>query len=53
MAAVVGHRLAGPAASATAPRGGEVGRRANRDLDAICALFDIAARAEEVAGRRA
>ena len=26
------------------PVGGEAGRRANRDLDAICALFDIAAR---------
>ena len=37
---------------ADAARGGEVGRRANRDLDAICALFDIAARSEEVAGRR-
>ena len=35
---------------ADAARGGEVGRRANRDLDAVCALFDIAARSEEVAG---
>ncbi|HSU37769.1 MAG TPA: ATP-dependent DNA helicase, partial [Propionibacteriaceae bacterium] len=35
-----------------AARGGEVGRRANRDLDAVCALFDIAARSEEVSGRR-
>ncbi|HEU5486973.1 MAG TPA: ATP-dependent DNA helicase [Microlunatus sp.] len=32
--------------------GGETGRRANRDLDAICALFDIAHRSEEVAGLR-
>ncbi len=32
--------------------GGESGRRANRDLDAICALFDIAHRSEEVAGLR-
>ena len=37
---------------ADAARGGELGRRANRDLDAVCALFDIAARSEEVAGRR-
>ena len=28
------------------------GRRANRDLDAVCALFDIAARSEEVSGLR-
>ena len=35
-----------------AGRGGEAGRRANRDLDAICALFDIAARSEEVSGLR-
>ncbi len=32
--------------------GGDTGRRANRDLDAVCALFDIAARSEEVAGLR-
>lgn len=32
--------------------GGESGRRANRDLDSICALFDIAHRSEEVAGLR-
>ena len=32
--------------------GGDIGRRANRDLDAICALFDIAARSEEVSGLR-
>jgi ATP-dependent exoDNAse (exonuclease V) beta subunit len=32
--------------------GGEAGRRANRDLDAICALFEIAARSEEVSGLR-
>ena len=31
---------------------GESGRRANRDLDAACALFDIAARSDEVVGRR-
>jgi len=35
-----------------AARPGEGGRRANRDLDAICALFDIAARSEEMAGPR-
>ena len=35
-----------------ATRGGEAGRRANRDLDAICALFEIAARSEEVSGLR-
>jgi superfamily I DNA/RNA helicase/RecB family exonuclease len=32
--------------------GGEAGRRANRDLDAICALFEIASRSEEVSGLR-
>ncbi|MET1004045.1 MAG: ATP-dependent DNA helicase, partial [Propionibacteriaceae bacterium] len=32
--------------------GGDTGRRANRDLDAVCALFDIAARSEEVSGLR-
>ncbi|GAA3621231.1 ATP-dependent helicase [Microlunatus ginsengisoli] len=31
---------------------GDVGRRANRDLDAVCALFAIAARSEEVSGLR-
>ncbi|HET7476524.1 MAG TPA: ATP-dependent DNA helicase [Dermatophilaceae bacterium] len=31
---------------------GEAARRANRDLDAVCALFDIAARSEEVSGLR-
>jgi superfamily I DNA/RNA helicase/RecB family exonuclease len=35
-----------------ASRGGEAERRANRDLDAICALFEIAARSEEVSGLR-
>ena len=35
-----------------AARPGEGGRRANRDLDAICALFDIAARSEEISGPR-
>jgi superfamily I DNA/RNA helicase/RecB family exonuclease len=35
-----------------AASGGQVGRRANRDLDAICALFEIAARSEEVSGLR-
>ncbi|PYC67080.1 DNA helicase UvrD [Streptomyces tateyamensis] len=34
-------------------RGGAVGRNADRDLDALCALFDTAARAEEqVTGHR-
>lgn len=32
--------------------GGDTGRRANRDLDAVCALFDVAARSEEVSGLR-
>jgi superfamily I DNA/RNA helicase/RecB family exonuclease len=35
-----------------ASRGGEVGRRASRGLDSICALFEIAARSEEVSGLR-
>lgn len=33
-------------------RGGDSGRRADRDLDAVCALFDVAARAEELVGAR-
>ncbi|MFE2287551.1 ATP-dependent helicase [Streptomyces sp. NPDC059443] len=33
-----------------ARRGGSAGRNADRDLDAICALFDTAARAEERTG---
>ncbi len=33
--------------------GGDAGRRADRDLDAVCALFDLAARSEEENGRRA
>ena len=32
--------------------GGDAGRRANRDLDAVCALFEVAGRSEEVAGLR-
>ena len=32
-------------------RGGAGARRAHRDLDAICALFDLAARTEKVRGR--
>ncbi len=32
--------------------GGDTGRKADRDLDAICALFDIAARSEELSGLR-
>ncbi|MDN5804957.1 MAG: ATP-dependent helicase, partial [Microlunatus sp.] len=35
-----------------AAMGGELSRRANRDLDAICALFDIAHRSDEVSGLR-
>ena len=35
---------------AAADRGGAVGRRAHRDLDALCALFDSAARAEAQRG---
>lgn len=33
-------------------RGGASGRNADRDLDAVCALFDAAARAEERSGGR-
>ncbi|GAB3621964.1 ATP-dependent DNA helicase [Mariniluteicoccus endophyticus] len=32
--------------------GGDQGRRADRDLDAVCALFEVAARSEELAGQR-
>lgn len=32
--------------------GGEESRRANRDLDAVCSLFEVAQRSEELAGRR-
>jgi superfamily I DNA/RNA helicase/RecB family exonuclease len=32
--------------------GGDTGRCANRDLDAVCALFQVAGRSEEVAGLR-
>ncbi|NJQ05447.1 ATP-dependent helicase [Streptomyces lonarensis] len=35
-----------------ARRGGVAGRNADRDLDAVCALFDAAARAEERTGGR-
>ncbi|MFD8146833.1 ATP-dependent helicase [Streptomyces sp. NPDC059708] len=35
-----------------ARRGGPAGRNADRDLDAVCALFDNAARAEERTGGR-
>ncbi|MGW1775919.1 UvrD-helicase domain-containing protein [Streptomyces sp. NPDC002104] len=35
-----------------ARRGGPAGRNADRDLDAVCALFDTAARAEERTGGR-
>ncbi|WP_374227290.1 ATP-dependent helicase [Streptomyces sp. JJ66] len=35
-----------------AQRGGAAGRHADRDLDAVCALFDAAARAEERTGGR-
>ncbi|MFJ3837850.1 UvrD-helicase domain-containing protein [Streptomyces sp. NPDC090054] len=35
-----------------ARRGGAAGRNADRDLDAVCALFDNAARAEERTGGR-
>ncbi|WP_052851608.1 ATP-dependent helicase [Streptomyces avicenniae] len=35
-----------------ARRGGAAGRNADRDLDAICALFEVAARAEERVGGR-
>ncbi|MGI3780720.1 MAG: ATP-dependent helicase [Janthinobacterium lividum] len=36
----------------TAAGGGESSRRADRDLDAVCALFDVAARSEEISGLR-
>ncbi|MEU9300602.1 UvrD-helicase domain-containing protein [Streptomyces sp. NPDC048269] len=36
----------------SARRGGTAGRNADRDLDAVCALFDTAARAEERTGGR-
>ncbi|MFE3658277.1 ATP-dependent helicase [Streptomyces sp. NPDC059165] len=36
----------------TALRGGAAGRNADRDLDAVCALFETAARAEERTGGR-
>ncbi|MEU9447876.1 ATP-dependent DNA helicase [Streptomyces sp. NPDC048277] len=36
----------------TARRGGAAGRNADRDLDAVCALFATAARAEERSGGR-
>lgn len=36
----------------TALRGGPAGRNADRDLDAVCALFETAARAEERTGGR-
>lgn len=35
-----------------ARRGGAAGRNADRDLDAVCALFEVAARAEERIGGR-
>ncbi|MDK1476296.1 ATP-dependent DNA helicase [Streptomyces sp. 549] len=35
-----------------ARRGGPAGRNADRDLDAVCALFEVAARAEERIGGR-
>lgn len=36
----------------SATRGGTAGRNADRDLDAVCALFETAARAEERTGGR-
>ncbi|MCP9206255.1 ATP-dependent helicase [Streptomyces sp. NEAU-Y11] len=36
-----------------AQRGGAAGRNADRDLDAVCALFETAARAERTGGRGA
>jgi superfamily I DNA/RNA helicase/RecB family exonuclease len=41
----------GPRLRGQAEAGGSVARAANRDLDAICALFDLAARAEEQRAR--
>lgn len=37
---------------AAAARGGEAGRRADRDLDAVCALFDMATGSDSLAGER-
>ena len=50
LGAVVRHRLARPAAPRGRARRGQRARRAHRDLDAICALFEAAARAEEQRG---
>ena len=46
MDAVVRHRLARAAAAATERAGGAASRSAHRDLDAVLALFDEAARVE-------
>ena len=45
--ALVGHLVAAPAAPAGSSSVAAAARRAHRDLDSICALFDAAARAEE------
>lgn len=37
---------------ADASGGGDAARRADRDLDAVCALFEVAARSEELVGLR-
>ena len=50
LGAVVGHRLARAAAPRASTRGGPAARLAHRDLDAVCALFETAARAEEQRG---
>ena len=44
------HRWPPAAARAPTPVGGHAARLAHRDLDAICALFEVAARAEEQRG---
>ncbi|MBE7323501.1 ATP-dependent helicase [Nocardioides sp. Y6] len=41
----------GPRLRAAVLRGGAAARRAHRDLDAVCALFDTSARREEQRGR--
>ena len=48
--ALVGHGLAAPAARAASSAAAPAARLAHRDLDAVCALFETAARAEEQRG---
>ena len=52
MGAVERHRRGRAGWSGPRLRGGAAGRNADRDLDAVCALFETAARAEERTGGR-